>query len=625
PTAFSSFPSVILLSTLFRLSLSIATTRLILLEADAGQIIKTFGTMVAGGNMVVGVVVFLIITVVQFIVIAKGSERVAEVSARFTLDAMPGKQMSIDSDLRSGVIDKEEMLRRRHLLESESQMNGALDGAMKFVKGDAIAGIIIVIVNILGGLTIGVMQHNMSMADAVHTYSILTIGDGLVSQIPALLVSISAGLIITRTSSEDEETNLGKMISEQIAAHPKVIILCGVFSILFTLVPGFPWLVFLIIGITLLTLSLLPYAPESFRQRFNLKPSTNPFEKEPPQQPSELSAPPPVVLTIERSLINHLSKEQISSCLEKSVTHIRNHYGVPIPTPQLDISSDLADTTYTLSAHGIKIGFGILKGNKTFHFTPYQLPAPRSSEESPGLSTTSEYLPLLDGEWRGNTDAILNGKQMCAEELLSHHLTLAFKRNLGLFLGIQEASNLVTLWNEDYPDLIKEMLRVIAPQTLTEVLRRLLREDIPIRNLREIFEAVTDVGSRERDIVLLTEQVRVALRQQISDRFAGPQRCMKAMLIHPELETTLLEAIRNTETTNSIAIDPEVFQRILVQLRETRVALAEEWNELVLVVSMEIRRSIRQLTEDESFTLPVLSYQELTGDIQIHPVGHLKG
>ncbi|MDE0855937.1 MAG: FHIPEP family type III secretion protein, partial [Nevskia sp.] len=252
PTAFSSFPSVLLLTTLFRLSLSIAITRLILLDADAGRIIETFGQLVAGGNLVVGIVVFLIITVVQFIVIAKGAERVAEVAARFTLDAMPGKQLSIDSDLRSGLIDKDEARRRRRRLEVESQLHGALDGAMKFVKGDSIAGIVIIIINILGGLAVGVLQLGLPLSEAVRTYSILTIGDGLVGQIPALLSSIAAGLIVTRTASEDGDQHLGAAIGREITGHPRVILIGGLLALFLALVPGFPWPVFAALGLSLI-------------------------------------------------------------------------------------------------------------------------------------------------------------------------------------------------------------------------------------------------------------------------------------------------------------------------------------------------------------------------------------
>ncbi|MGB4876415.1 MAG: flagellar biosynthesis protein FlhA, partial [Candidatus Competibacter sp.] len=248
PLAFSAFPSVLLLSTLYRLALSISTTRLILLQADAGQIVDTFGNFVVGGNLIVGLVVFLIITIVQFLVITKGSERVAEVSARFSLDAMPGKQMSIDSDMRAGVIDMDEARRRRGLVEQESQMFGSMDGAMKFVKGDAIAGLIIIVVNILGGVTIGVLQRGMSAADALHRYAILTIGDGLIAQIPALLISITAGIIVTRVSTE-ESTNLGADIGGQILAQPKALLIGAALLGAFALIPGFPSATFIALGL----------------------------------------------------------------------------------------------------------------------------------------------------------------------------------------------------------------------------------------------------------------------------------------------------------------------------------------------------------------------------------------
>ncbi len=248
PLDFSSFPSILLVSTLFRLSLSVATTRMILLDGHGGHIIQTFGTMVAGGNIVVGLVVFLIITVVQFIVIAKGAERVAEVAARFSLDSMPGKQLSIDSDLRSGLIDKDEARRRRRVLEMESKLHGSLDGAMKFVKGDAIASIVIVVVNLIGGLAIGVMQQGMDLGAATHKYSILTIGEGLVAQIPALLGAMAAGLMVTRTTDEEDTSNLGQTIQRQLSGHPRALLGVGAIAVLMAAVPGFPVAVFLGLG-----------------------------------------------------------------------------------------------------------------------------------------------------------------------------------------------------------------------------------------------------------------------------------------------------------------------------------------------------------------------------------------
>src|SRR5436190_118603 len=249
PLEFSVFPSVLLMTTLFRLSLSIATTRMILLSGHAGHIIDTFGKMVAGGNLVVGLVVFLIITVVQFIVIAKGAERVAEVAARFSLDAMPGKQLSIDSDLRSGLIDKDDAKRRRKSLELESKLHGSLDGAMKFVKGDAIAGIIIIVINLLGGLAVGVMQQDLDISTAMSRYSILTIGEGMVAQIPALLGAMAAGLIVTRTNDDEHDRHLGDAIRKQLSAKPRVLLVAGGICLLFALVPGFPALTFILLAL----------------------------------------------------------------------------------------------------------------------------------------------------------------------------------------------------------------------------------------------------------------------------------------------------------------------------------------------------------------------------------------
>src|SRR5690554_925093 len=259
PVAFSSFPSVLLLTTLFRLAISIAITKSILLHADGGHIVETFGTLVAGNNLVVGLVVFLIITVVQFIVIAKGSERVAEVAARFTLDAMPGKQLSIDSDLRSGMLDKDEARSKRRLLETESQLYGSLDGAMKFVKGDAICGIVIIIINLLGGLAIGVLQKGMDLGDATRVYSILTIGDGLVSQIPAILATIAAGLVVTRTTSDVDDKHLGEAITRQVTGQPRVLLITAILAFLMMLVPGFPKLVFALLGLVLFAAAAWQY------------------------------------------------------------------------------------------------------------------------------------------------------------------------------------------------------------------------------------------------------------------------------------------------------------------------------------------------------------------------------
>ncbi len=577
-TAFSSFPSVIMLSTLFRLALSIAITRLILLEADAGEIIETFGRIVVGGNVVVGIVVFIIITVVQFIVIAKGSERVAEVAARFSLDAMPGKQLSIDSDLRSGLLDKSEAKHKRKMLELESQLHGSLDGAMKFVKGDSIAGIVILIVNILGGLTIGVMQRGMDIGTALETYSVLTVGDGLVAQIPALLTSIAAGLIITRTASEDTEGNLGAAISSQIASYPKVVIIGGILSLLLMFVPGFPWPIFLIMALLLLGYSAWRHNFQSIRQRL---PFGKPETVDAPAFTGTTSEPmpplAPVTFAIASDLKNRLSFEVIFGLVNAVISQVREEYGVPIPRSHVQIDEKLAPMGYRFEAHGVRL-------------------------------------------WCGTVDSSFVNEEI--EKTFTAGIRAALLRRLGFFLGIQETADLINNSNQDYPDLIKEMLRFVAPQRLAEIMRRLLQECIPIRNLRDLYEAIIDAGSREKDITLIVEMVRVSLKHQISDRFTDENRNLRVLLVHPDVEDALHQSMRNSNN-GQFSIDPGLYKQLMEVMSSHRDRLAEHWSTIVVLCSSDIRRHVRRLLEEEYFSMPVLSYLELAGDVRVESMGHI--
>lgn len=623
PVAFSSFPSVLLLTTLFRLSLSIAITRSILLDADAGHIIDTFGNLVAGGNLVVGLVVFLIITVVQFIVIAKGAERVAEVAARFSLDAMPGKQLSIDSDLRSGLIDKDDARRRRRLLEVESQLHGSLDGAMKFVKGDAIAGIVIIIINLLGGLAIGVLQRDMNLSHAIHAYSILTIGDGMVAQIPALLCSIAAGLIVTRTAGEENDAHLGQAIGRQVASHPRVMLIGGILSMLLMLVPGFPWLVFLVFGLALLGgfFWRLRARIEPLRKLLNVQaPKPVAVEAEiVSTESSELRLPPPVALEIDPVLADPVLRQQLLEAAQQAVERIRNDFGVPVPAPALRVSAELPRGGYRLTAYGVRVASGELRPGQSF--LPGDEPAAAGEAGAQQLiAGGNRFVPPLAGEWNRTGEGALD-----APAVLQVHAETALRRQLGLFLGIQETSNLIARWSRDYPDLIKEMFRVVSPQRAAEVLRRLVEEGIPIRNLRDVFEAITEAGSREKDIVLLTEYVRITLRRHISDRYAGSDRTLTALIAHPELEDTLRQSVRNSGGAAQLAIDPQVLTRLGADIRRLRSELGAGFQRATLLCSVDVRRHLRKLVEVEFFDLPVLSFQELTGDVQVVPVGQVHG
>lgn len=606
--AFSSFPSVLLLTTLFRLAISIAITKSILLHADGGHIVETFGTLVAGNNLVVGLVVFLIITVVQFIVIAKGSERVAEVAARFTLDAMPGKQLSIDSDLRSGLIDKDEARRKRRLLETESQLHGSLDGAMKFVKGDAICGIVIILVNLLGGLAIGVLQRDMSLAQATHTYSILTIGDGLVSQIPAILATMAAGLVVTRTTGEIDDRHLGDAISRQIGAQPRVALITGLLAMLMALVPGFPWPVFLVLGVALLGYSAWRYRYEfeSLRRMFRISDEEISAALK-PVETDEFAPPPPLLLELAPGLAAMIGQEPPRARAADAARRVRDEYGVPVPVPVVRVSAALAETEYRLSAHGARVATGRLPRDAGY------------AAQAPGTEPLPGFFPPLHGRWH---EGVAAEGTLAPLDVLTLHLDVALRRRLGSFLGIQETSNLFGKMQRDYPDLVKEMLRVVAPQRVADVLRRLAEEGVPIRNLRDAFEAITDVGSREKDVVLLTEYVRVALKREIAERWSDAERNLHVLLIHPELEDKLRQSVRVAGGASQLAISPELAARLG---NEVRAHLARQAPGVrpVLLCSLDVRRHLRKLLEVDFFDLPVLSYQELAPELRIVQAGQI--
>ncbi|MEZ0472862.1 type III secretion system export apparatus subunit SctV [Luteimonas salinilitoris] len=610
PVAFSSFPSVLLLTTLFRLAISIAITRSILLNAEGGHIVETFGSLVAGGNLVVGLVVFLIITVVQFIVIAKGAERVAEVAARFTLDAMPGKQLSIDSDLRSGLIDKDEARRKRRLLETESQLHGALDGAMKFVKGDAIAGIVIIIINLLGGLAIGVLQKGMELGEATRVYSILTIGDGLVSQIPAILSTIAAGLVVTRTTGEIEDRHLGDAITRQVGMQPRVLLITGILALCMTLVPGFPIGVFAVLGIALIGISAWRYRHsfESLRRLFRIS-DEEMAASQAPVDSDDMAPPPPLQFDIAPSLAEGLGQEAARSRIAELAQRLREEYGVPVPVPSLRINPALGEGEYRLSAFGARVASGHMRADARLR--PARVGADAGAR-LPG------FFPPLAGEWvtAPAEDA------RAPLDVIVEHCRGALQRRLGGFLGIQETSNLFGRMQRDYPDLVKEMLRVVAPQRVADVLRRLAEEGVPIRNLRDAFEAITDVGGREKDVVLLTEYVRVALKREIADRYSDSERTLHVLLIHPELEDKLRQSVRVAGGASQLAISPELAARLG---NEVRAHLGRQSPDVrpVLLCSLDVRRHLRKLMEVDFFELPVLSYQELAPDLRIVQAGQI--
>ncbi len=632
PLAFSSFPSVLLITTLFRLAIGIATTRLILLNGDAGHIIYTFGNFVVGGNLVVGLVVFLILTIVQFVVITKGSERVAEVAARFSLDAMPGKQMSIDGDLRAGTIDMDEARRRRDLVGKESQLYGAMDGAMKFVKGDAIAGLIIVAVNLLGGVLIGVLQRGMTAAESVKIYSILTIGDGLIAQIPALFISICAGMIVTRvTSSDGSGSNVGSDIGAQLLSQPKAFMIGSAIMLGFAAIPGMPTVTFLVLSATVGIIGYTFFKGE----RKVVDPKTGKVSSVSSGTPeghadrtgsdAEAFAPTvPLLVDMNPGLEKAFSSKLLNDELVSVRRALFEDLGIIFPGITLRFNAQLPEESYAIMVSEIPVSQGRMR--------PRYLLVREDPDNLAALAIPFEqdkaFLPGIPTLW---VSADLKGPIANAgiaflepTQLLSYHIALVLKKHAAEFIGIQETRALLTDMEGRFPELAKEIQRVMPIHKIAEILQRLVGEGVSIRNLRSVMEALIEWGQKEKDSVMLTEYVRVALKRHISYRHSAGLNVLPAYLLAPAVEDTVRNAVRQTSGGSYLALDPATSRQLLENIKKTVGDLTRSMHKPVLLTSMDIRRYMRKMIEQELYELPVLSYQELTSEVNIQPLARVE-
>ena len=548
----ATFPSLLLITTLFRLAIEVSATRLILLKANAGQVIHAFGNFVVAGNLVVGAVVFLILTVIQFIVIAKGSERVAEVGARFTLDAMPGKQMSIDAELRGGHIDLAEARRRRALLTRESQFFGSMDGAMKFVKGDAIAGIIVLLTNIVGGLVIGTVQRGMDPATAVRTYTLLTIGAGLVSQIPALVISTAAGIIVTRVSSEEEGGHLGQDIGRQILAQPKALAIAAALLALLAIVPGLPAAPFAVLGGLL---GLVAYRIIRWdRLVAGRTRSTNTAATELSVAGAEVPAPLLLPIAIDLSAVlsqsllppagpDRMERELLPSARERFFSET----GIPLPAISVrPNAAGLAAGAYVLRLQEVPMARGeVVPGGGLALDTIDHLRAMGIAAQ-PAVHPEGRPAARIPADELGV--ARLRGVPTLApEEVIVLHLLQVLRRYGHEFVGIQETQSLLDQLERTHPALVREVVpKVVSPTLLTEILRRLAAEGISLRSLREILGALAERTPVDSDPVTLAEHVRAALRRQITFAHAGGSHVLGVYFLDPMIEDTVREAIQRT-------------------------------------------------------------------------------
>ena len=578
-TSLYSFPSLLLFTTLFRLSLNIASTKSILLHAEAGHIIESFGELVVGGNLVVGLVVFLIIAIVQFIVIAKGSERVAEVGARFTLDAMPGKQMSIDADVRAGNMTAEEAQRRRTMLSIESQLHGGMDGAMKFVKGDAIAGLVITMVNIVAGIIIGVTYHSMTAGDAANRFAVLSVGDAMVSQIPSLLISVAAGVLITRVSDEHSKPrSLGTEIVKQLATNSRALYSAAAMLVGFAMVPGFPWVMFL-----LLAVALFMGARLMGKQSQDLQPAAGPelsalrAEGAKGQTPTIAAQAPafsaPLSVRLAPALAERLDAAEFNRALGAARSALVDELGLPFPRAAVW-------TTDTLDGMACEI---------MLHDVPQ---------------------PALE----------LPAKPERAERALAEAVGAAVRAHAHLFIGVQETQWILDRVGTEYPGLVAEVQKVMPVLRIAEVLKRLLEEHVPIRNQRAILESLVNWGSKEKDLLLLTEYVRGDLGRFIAHRATGGGGQLSAIVLDVEVEQTIRQAIKQTPAGNYLTLEPQQIDQLLASLE--RLVGANPPPHLAVVTSMDIRRYFRRMISQRLQWLQVYSFQEL-GEIDLRPVGRL--
>lgn len=629
----SMFPTLLLVTTLFRLGVNISSTRQILLHAYAGEIIQAFGNFVVGGNYVVGFVVFIIITIVQFIVVTKGAERVAEVAARFRLDAMPGKQMAIDADLRAGILDASQAREKRSLIQKESELYGAMDGAMKFVKGDVIAGMVIAFVNIVGGLIIGVGMHKMSLQQAAQIYTLLSIGDGLVSQIPSLLISLTAGIVTTRVSSDRKDANLGKEITSQIFREPRALLIAAGATLGLGFFKGFPLWTFAILAF-ILAVSGISLWRKKRREEAKV-PGAGAVSTDIEGHAiirgggDEFALTLPVVLEMGKALSDLTKKSKgTPGFVEEMIPRMRQalyqDLGIRFPAVHVRTDSPTLDADeYIILLNEVPIVRGkiierhFLTNETEENLRRYNLPftSYRNGAGLPTLWVEEKYKDILDKAgikyWRPIEVVVL-------------HLSYFFRQNAADFIGIQEMRSMLEFMEKSFPDLVKEVTRLIPLQKLTEIFKRLVQEQISIKDLRTIMESLSEWAQTEKDTVLLTEYVRSSQKRYISYKYSQGQSTLSVYLLDPEIEEMVRGAIKQTSAGSYLALDPDSVNLILKAMRNTVTPPPPGGQPPVLLTAIDVRRFVRKLIETEFPDVSVVSYQEIIPEIRIQPLGRIQ-
>lgn len=618
---FSIFPTLLLLLTVFRLGLNVSTTRAILSEGDAGGVVDTFGTFVTGGNVTVGLVIFAILVIIQFIVITKGAERVSEVAARFTLDAMPGKQMSIDADLNAGMISEIDARARREKVSNEADFYGAMDGATKFVKGDAIAGIIIVIINLLVGIIIGVAQMGLPFAEAAILFSTLTVGDGIVTQIPALLISTATGIVVTRAASEG---NLGADITNQLLGQPKLLYVAATTIMLLGLAtPINPMLttpVALALGGGAFMMSRK--VEEDPEEMLEIEEDAETDDMKSPENIVNLLNVDPIEFEFGYGLIPLVDATQGGDLLDRVVMIRRQlaiELGLVIPVVRIRDNIQLQPNEYRIKIKGSELAKGELL------LDHYLAMSPGGDDSIEGIETIEPSFGL-PAKWI--TEAVKEDAEILGftvvdpPSVVSTHLTEVIRANAADLIGRQETKQLVDHVHETYPILVDELTPTpLSIGEIQKVLAKLLSEHVSVRNLPIIFETLADYAKYTSDVDVLTEYVRQALARQITNQYAAADQSLKVLTVSGKVEKLIADSIQQTEQGNYLSLDPQYSQQVLESIAQEveRVALMDQ--SPVILSSPAVRMYLRQITERYFPQIPVLSYNELEATIEVQSVG----
>ncbi len=641
PTDLTTFPTLILIVTLYRLSLNIATTRMILSKGHEGpqavsDIITSFGEFVVGGNYVIGVIVFTILVLINFMVITKGSTRVAEVAARFTLDAMPGKQMAIDADLNAGLIDEETARKRREEIIQEANFYGAMDGSSKFVKGDAIAGIIITIVNIIGGFLIGVFQYDMSLSDSAQTFTILTIGDGLVSQLPALIISTATGIIITRTSKKEENFATGAI--SQLGGEYKTLLIVGVILLMFALVPGLPTISLGFVGVTFLGLGyLLKLTREGYftteekeekEKKEALEEKAKPPQKEEEKEEEEIED----ILRVEileldlgYQLIKLADKSQKGDLLDRIKSmrkKIAEDYGFIMPQVRIRDNLQLKPNEYQILLKGVEIGRGEVYVDKFLAINNSI-----ATEEIKGIKTKEPAFGI-DAIWidpNQKEDAILKGYTVVdPSTVISTHMSELIKKYAEDLLTREDVQKLIEMTRKNYPTVVEECLKVASLGLIQKVLKALLHEKIPIKDMVTILETISDVAEITKNVDIIVEQVRAKLSRVITSLYKDENGTIKLLTFSPQTEQKLLEKLQERDSRRDLILNIGQINTLIQVVGDEAAKVLQKGIIPVLITDPLLRKPLSDIFEKFGLEITVLSHAEIDPSAKFEVIGTIE-